>query len=579
MPLKAHLTLLLALVLSETSAAYKDDVKYSALVQELALRSILVPDGNGVSVTQVEAREDTDRDRNLESNEGYRPNPANSEFNSKTITDVTNLGQDPSDHGTWVGQNLYGNSTSIAPRISTIDIHEANNFLNSGWYSGTPPTEPNPLQNHSWINWYENNNSTRRMDYATNRDVFLPIVGLYNSDFGSQSTPSDIPDTYGSIYNGISVGVSDGTHRYGTTSYDGLGRVKPEIVAPGRIPGSSSSSPQYTSFATPVVTSAAAMLIDAADTDNNAKHPITLKAILLAGADKSISTSWDQTPTRPIDEQYGAGQLDIYESYFIQQGGEQASANPINEYGWDLAQLSKNDSNTYTINVATGYILRNLSVVTTWNRDVSKLGFIYSPSLADISLELSDDSNNSTIQSSDSSVDNIEHIWRDASHALTTGSYTLTVETDDAVQYAIAWRSELYQDYSLWQSVAFNSTPISEQNPTDDPDHDNIENLLELAFGGDPQKSDQSILPTHDTVEDGGEHYLQISYRKPTHANGLTYAVETVSELDGTWSSSESEVNLISISPESGEFDRYTYRLVGPVSSQSQAFLRVVITE
>ena len=75
------------------------------------------------------------------------------------------------------------------------------------------------------------------MDYAVNRDGFLPIVGIYNSDFGPQTIPSDISDTYGSIYNGITVGVSDGTHRYGTATYDGAGRTKPEIVAPRGIAG------------------------------------------------------------------------------------------------------------------------------------------------------------------------------------------------------------------------------------------------------------------------------------------------------------------------------------------------------
>ena len=124
------------------------------------------------------------------------------------------------------------------------------------------------------------------------------------------------------IYNGISVGVSDGTHRYGTTTYDGAGRTKPEIVAPGGIPGSNPAT-QYTSFATPIVTAAAALLIDAAGSNAAAKDQLSLKAILLAGADKSISANWDQTPTRPIDDVYGAGELDIYQSYFIQQGGQQ----------------------------------------------------------------------------------------------------------------------------------------------------------------------------------------------------------------------------------------------------------------
>lgn len=563
------------------SATYKDDVNYTQLANELSLRGISLPTGTGVGVTQVEAREDTNGNGIFGSNEGYRPNPSIPEFSGKTITDVSNLGQDPSNHGTWVGRNLYGNTSSISPGITAISVYEVNHFINRGWYSGTPSIESNPLQNHSWVSWLQNSNSPRRMDYAVIRDGFLPLAGINNS--GSQSTPSDIPDTYGSIYNGITVGVSDGTHRYGTTTYDGAGRTKPEIVAPGGIPGNNPAN-QYTSFATPIVTAAAAFLIDAAGSNVLAKDQLSLKAILLAGADKSISANWDQTPTRPIDDVYGAGELDIYQSYFIQQGGQQIAGSTIGTHGWNLSNLGNYSSENYTINISSGFRLQKFSVLVTWNRKVTKQATFFNtsfnPSLADMSLELSDDSNNSIVQSSDSAVDNIEHIWRDTNNELDAGSYTLTVSTDDSVQYAIAWRSELYQDYTLWSSTAFtSSTPSGEQDPTDDPDGDGIENQLEQAFGGDPETSDLSILPVSETIEDDGQSYLQISYRKPDFENGLNYTVETVTDLNGTWSSSTSEVKLTSMTFETGGYDRYTYRRVAPLSLHEKAFLRVSVTQ
>ena len=561
------------------SASYKDEVHYTQLINELSLRGVSVPTGAGVSVTQVESREDTNGSGQLDSYEGYIPNPSNSEFSGKTITDASNLGQDPSNHGTWVGRNLYGNTSSISPGITAVSVYEANNFINSGWYSGTPPTESNPLQNHSWVNWFQNSNTSRRMDYAVNRDGFLPIVGIYNSDFGSQSTPSDIPDTYASIYNGITVGVSDGTHRYGTTTYDGAGRTKPEIVAPGGIPGLNPAT-QYTSFATPIVTAAAAYLIDAAGSNAAAKDQLSLKAILLAGADKSISANWDQTPTRPIDDVFGAGELDIYQSYFIQQGGQQIAGSIIGTHGWNLSNLSAYSSETYVINISSGFRLRKLSVIVTWNRKVKKQGPYFNPTLANMNLVLTDDSDNSNIHSSDSAVDNIEHIWRDLGSDLEAGSYTLTVATSVATNYAIAWRSELYQDYTLWSSTAFtSSTPSAEQDSTDDPDGDGINNQLEQAFGGDPEIIDLSILPISETIEDDSQNYLQISYRKPDFENGLNYTVETVTDLNGTWSSSTSEVELISITSETGAYDRYTYRRVAPLSSHEKAFLRVSVTQ
>ena len=561
------------------SAAYKDEVHYTQLVNELSLRGISLPTGAGVAVTQVEAREDTNGSGILESYEGYTPNPSSSEFSGKTITDVSNLGQDPSNHGTWVGRNLYGSTSSISPGITTVSVYETNNFLNSGWYSGTPSIESNPLQNHSWVNWFQNSNAPRRMDYAVNRDGFLPIVGIYNSDFGDQSRPSDIPDTYGSIYNGITVGVSDGTHRYGTTTYDGAGRTKPEIVAPGGIPGLNPAI-QYTSFATPIVTAAAAFLIDAAGSNPAAKDQLVLKAILLAGADKSISTNWDQTPTRPIDDVYGAGELDIYQSYFIQQGGQQIAGSTIGTHGWNLGNLGNYSSEAYTINISSGFRLRKLSVIVTWNRKVKKQGPYFNPTLANMNLVLTDVGDNSNVHSSDSAVDNIEHIWRDLGSELEAGSYTLTVATSLATNYAIAWRSELYQDYALWSSTAFtSSTPSAKQDPTDDPDGDGIENQLEQAFGGDPEIIDLSILPISEIIQDVGQNYLQISYRKPDFENGLNYTVETVTDLNGTWSSSTSEVELISVTSETGGFDRYTYRRVTPLSSHEKAFLRVSVTQ
>ena len=350
----------------------------------------------------------------------------------------------------------------------------------------------------------------------------------------------------------------------------------------GGIPGSNPAT-QYTSFATPIITAAAAFLIDAAGSNAAAKDQLTLKAILLAGADKSISANWDQTPTRPIDDVYGAGELDIYQSYFIQQGGQQIAGSTIDTHGWNLSNLGYYSSEYYTINISSGFKLRRLSVLVTWNRKVTKQGYFnpsFNPSLPNMNLELTDDSDNSIVQSSDSSVDNIEHIWRDTNNELDAGTYTLKVATSLATDYAIAWRSELYQDYTLWSSTAFTSgTSSAEQDPSDDPDGDGIENQLEQAFGGDPETSDLTILPISETIKEDGQSYLQISYRKPDFENGLNYTVETVTDVNGTWSSSTSEVELISITSESGEYDRYTYRRVAPLSSHEKAFLRVSVTD
>lgn len=557
------------LCLTNWGYSYQATVKHTKLVTELNLRGLTVPIGSGVSITQVEAPFSGSGATD------FMPNVANSQFTSKTLSDRTGGGTSSS-HATTVGQNLYGNTTSMAPGITDIDVYEAGDWLNNkGWATGDPFVETNPLQNHSWVGFSSSNAATARMDYAVVREGFLPVTGLYNSDYGGQMIPSDIPEIYGSIYNGISVGVSDGSHRTGVTSAsDGPGRIKPEIVAPN----------SFTSFATPYITAAAAILIESAGTDTDAKQQQVLKATLLAAADKTPFPEWDQTTLRPVDDIYGAGQLDVYESYFIQQAGKQIAGTPIDQRGWNFASLGSSSSHTYKLFVPNGFILQNLSALITWNRTVTRIKtgrFInYNPNtLANLSFTLAQQPSGIS-QTSNSPVDNIEHIWRDSSNALTAGNYTLTVSTDIGTDYAIAWRSELYQNFNSWTSVAFTTTPIADQDPTDDPDGDGIQNLLEQAFGGDPEQGgDAAILPISQTVTDGDNDYLEISFRKPTFKNDLTYTVETVTDLNGTWTSTTSEVVLQAIQTEPGDFDRYVYRRIAPISDHEKAFLRVSVSQ
>ena len=87
MPLRIKLLCVSLLLLTPTAhGAYKDDVRYTELADELNLRGISIPTGVGVGVTQVEAREDTNSTGIFEINEGYTPSSANTEFSGKTIT-------------------------------------------------------------------------------------------------------------------------------------------------------------------------------------------------------------------------------------------------------------------------------------------------------------------------------------------------------------------------------------------------------------------------------------------------------------------------------------------------------------
>lgn len=67
----------------------------------------------------------------------------------------------------------------------------------------------------------------------------------------------------------------------------------------------------------------------------------------------------------------------------------------------------------------------------------------------------------------------------------------------------------------------------------EDPDWDGVANLLEYAFGGNPQGPASAELPVIDTVEEGNSRHLRISFIR-IHAEDLVYAVEA-SDTPGVW--------------------------------------------
>jgi hypothetical protein len=114
--------------------AVADDVGFATLKARLGAAT---PTGASVSIGQTEAQEPTG---------DFGPNRATSEFAGKTFTDMSGA-SGSSGHATFVGQNLYGSATSIAPGISRIWVYEAGSFaqgayLNLGQSSLLPATPP-----------------------------------------------------------------------------------------------------------------------------------------------------------------------------------------------------------------------------------------------------------------------------------------------------------------------------------------------------------------------------------------------------------------------------------------------------
>ncbi len=308
---------------------WRDDVGYTQLINEFGM----VANGSGVIVSQVEAPD---------ANGNYAPNVNGSEYIGKTIT----LGSGPSGtsgHANTVANYYYGNTLSIAGGVPDITVYEANDWIENvlnwtdvsgGLHGGTPDFQGFMVQNHSWIARpadIDAANATdilQRVDYTVNQSDVVMCVGLNN---GASTV---IPYLLVPAYNVISVGRTDGGHSTGTTAIYGSGRVKPEIVSPDTA----------TSWATAHVSSVAAVLRQLATGSlANAAHSEAMKAILLAGATKEEFPTWDRTTTRPLDDHYGAGEVNIYNSYRILAGGEfnGSTSEPttsVGDHGWDFGQ-------------------------------------------------------------------------------------------------------------------------------------------------------------------------------------------------------------------------------------------------
>lgn len=457
----------LALSLTPDVQAYMVDIGYTALRNELGAST---PTGAAVRVGHVEA---PINDVSGGAAPIFMPNPANPEFSGKTITAVTaNPTGSYSDHATTVGTLLYGATGSIAPGITQINSYEANHWL-SGLYLSSPnpntngqaATSPDRVLNHSWVGGGQTaaTDSTilRLVDRQAALNESIQVVGLTNG-------PGTSPLLGGSGYNVIAVGRTDGFHQQGSVAVDtvyGPGRTVPTLVAPM----------STTSAATPVVSAAAALLvqtghqggltlsdgsitIDGVGTVYNAERSETIKAVLMAGADRETANSSntaDITDYRSaghetangLDSRYGAGQINIYNSYRILAGGEQRSlqngGGDIAAFGFDHGTIGGLNGTGHTASYffnATGDVTLFASLV--WNLDVSNDALL-TTHLHNLDLSLFDVTNNQLVASSTSLLDNTENLYF---NLLLGNRYEMRVTTNESTNfswdYALAWRMD-----------------------------------------------------------------------------------------------------------------------------------------
>ena len=462
-------------LLNVSLADYKKDIGYTRVVNELGTK---IPKGKGVIVTQSESSGKTT---------AYMPDIKLSEFKNKTITDKSSpLPLGPySAHATGVGKAFFGNN-AIANGITEINCYSANgwlitDYLNADHRSLEPKAVNDRIANHSWIGGIKDEktilNVLKRIDWVINRDEFIQVVGIKNS--AELNSPM-----LSAAFNVIAVGKTSGDNGRSTKLLDPTyisGRSRPHIVVPANT----------SSGAAPIVASTIAFLIETAHNNPNlstdpkenfttnrngekiynAERSEVIKAILMAGADKFTNNSTklkndtqnniidyrvDQKyhTDNGLDVRYGAGQLNIFNSYKIISAGEQnskeddpASDGVIVDYGFDYDPSFGGKHTTasyyFTTDTKPGTLIASL----VWNVNIRKGTIISFPGKAinhnlDLGLYKIKNNNKILISKSNSLIDNSENILVSLEPS---SRYLLevTASTEQELfewDYAIAWQ-------------------------------------------------------------------------------------------------------------------------------------------
>ena len=338
--------------------------------------------------------------------------------NGSATTFPNSLGAE-SGHADAVGTNFYGIPNGVATNVALVDNYEAGYFYNSLIAGSVPLNNNDPVVNQSF-NFVVTGVSQQQIidstyDNYTERYNTLFVSGVGNG--GSVNAPA-------TCYNGIGVAVDNGSSSTGPTLDNG--RAKPDITAPGYPAG-------LTSFSTPYVSGAAAVLMqagargDGGNGTNAAADIRTVKALLLNGAVKPAD--WTNNAPSPLDTRYGAGVLNVFNSYEQLAGGRHGyivstsvstgGAHPPTGASGTVSTLSGWDFNTntssslydgvnhYYFNVTNGVSNATFTATATlvWNRQRNQSG------INNLNLFLYNAANSNLVAVSTSAVDNVEHIF------------------------------------------------------------------------------------------------------------------------------------------------------------------------
>lgn len=453
--------------------------------------------GTGVRVAQAEAVYTGTNGWEVTPSATGQPTALFSYFSGAgSATTFANAVGSPSGHAAQVGDICYGMLNTASPEgvaygVSHVDNYEAGYFYNK--IVAFRLSIPAKVVNQSFI--FAGQNSTVDRDY----DNFVAVYGtVFVSGVGNAGGPNS-PAT---AYNSIGVAAYGGTTSVGPTTD---GRSKPDITAPEGA----------TSYSTPIVTGAAAILIEAGNrlggtAAGKAIDPRTVKALLLNGAAKQ--PGWTHTSTAPLDTYQGAGVVNVFNAYQQLVSGTHAfTASDTSQTpptvsgtfntlsGWDFNSLTSsgtaNKVNHYIfdVNASQGSAFTVTSTLV-WNKQNGKTSinnldlFLYSSSGA-------------LVASSVSSVDNVEHLY---TSYLAPGRYDLQVvkrgvsAVSNAESYALAFKFS--PDSALTAGIAMGSSNATVRFPSIVGHTYRVEWIENLASGSWATLSD-NIAGTGSAIE------------------------------------------------------------------------------
>jgi len=408
--------------------------------------------------------------------------PAGTSAHSTAICSIL-LGEDPNAFNQRLGQFHYH---GVAPQAKA-DVYEFWHFLINNVYPHLPPNADiitagigNPFED-----WW-----TRGIESMAEHYGLIVVAGIGN---GSDAyDPVLYPAASANV---IGVGVVDSVNSGNLATnlsqfalaypqHSSFGptvdaRCKPDIVAPGNCLCADANDPNryeptgsWSSFSTPIVAGVIGLFIQKARQEPNLSSAVSpnggnclMKAILLNSAKKlpywhKGRLEKDDDHLAPLDYIQGAGLLNAPGAYSNLIAG-QAKPGYVPTIGWDLNQLQKGRAGRNTYKLALTNPKEQLITATAvWNRHYAyTYPFEHEPDRdSDLRLELwAIDPNNSDnsylLDYSDSSTDNLEHIYTPADANFTNYEIVVSYSDNDesnqtaaTERYALAWNVSQIKD-------------------------------------------------------------------------------------------------------------------------------------